>query len=226
MESGDRSLLALLLLAPVPTLGIAAVLLWLPGPIGRALFVAAKIWLLVLPVAWHLTVDSAPLSWSPPRQGGLGIGFAIGLVTAAVIAAAYLVVAGPGIDPTLLRRRVADMGLSSRRAFLAGALFWIFVNSVVEEYVFRWFVQSRCERLMRRVPAILTAAALFTAHHVVALATYFDPGVTVLASAGVFVGGATWGWLYDRYRSIWPGWIAHAVADVAVFTCGWLLLFA
>lgn len=225
MTARRRSILGLLLLVPVPTLGIAATLIWWPGPVGRTVFIAAKIWLLVLPVVWRLRVDKGRLSWSPPRHGGLGAGVMIGLGMAAVIVATYWTIAVPRVDPAALRAEVAEMGMASPLAYGLGALYWIFANSVVEEYVFRWFIQSRCEVLWPRPAAILASAAIFTTHHGVAMATYFNPGLTALASAGVFIGGATWSWMFARYRSIWPGWIAHAVADVAVFACGWHLLF-
>ena len=142
-----------------------------------------------------------------------------------LIVAACFLVAVPGLDPAMLRGEVVEMGLASPLAFILGALYWITVNSVVEEYVFRWFIQSRCENLWSRPVAIGVSAAIFTTHHVVALATFFEPSLTALASAGVFIGGATWSWMYSRYRSIWPGWIAHAFADVAVFACGYYLVF-
>jgi len=225
MTPRSRSLVALLLLAPVPTLGIAAALIFWPGPIGRTVFTAAKIWLLVLPVVWHLRVDKGRLSWSPVKNGGLKAGVLIGLGTAAVIVATCWFIAIPRIDPATLRVEVTEMGLASPLAFVLGALYWIFVNSVVEEYVFRWFIQSRCENLWSRPIAIGASATIFTIHHVVAMATFFNPGLVALASAGVFIGGATWSWMYTRYRSIWPGWIAHAFADVAIFGCGYYLLF-
>lgn len=226
MTSRSRSLFALLLLAPAPTIGIAAALIFWPGPIGRTVFSAAKIWLLVLPVVWHLSIDKGRLSWSPPKKGGLGPGILFGLGTAAVIVAAFWFIAIPRIDPAMLRAEVTEMGLSSPLAFILGALYWIFVNSVVEEYVFRWFIQSRCEMLWSRPIAIAVSATIFTTHHVVAMATFLEPSLTILASAGVFIGGATWSWMYARYRSIWPGWLAHAFADIAIFGCGYYLLFA
>ena len=225
MTNRQRSLLALVLLAPVPTLGIAAALIFWPGPVGRTVFAAAKIWLLVLPIVWHLRVDKGRPSWSPPNNGGLGAGALIGLATAAVIVAACFMIAIPRVDPAMLRGEVSEMGLASPLAFILGAFYWITVNSVVEEYVFRWFIQSRCETLWSRPVAIGVSATIFTTHHVVAMATFFEPSLTAIASAGVFIGGATWSWMYTRYRSIWPGWVAHACADVAVFACGYYLLF-
>ncbi len=225
MTSRSRSLVALLLLAPVPTLGIAAALIFWPGPVGRTVFAAAKIWLLFLPVVWHLRIDKGTLSLSPPKNGGLGAGLLIGLGTAAVIVATCWLIAIPRVDPAALHVEVTEMGLASPLAYILGALYWIAVNSVIEEYVFRWFIQSRCENLWSRPIAIAASAAIFTIHHVVAMATYFSPGLVTLASAGIFIGGATWSWMYVRYRSIWPGWVAHALADVAVFGCGYSLLF-
>lgn len=225
MTARNRSILALLLLAPVPTIGIAAALIFWPGPIGRTVFAAAKIWLLLFPVLWLLRVDKGRLSWSPPRNGGLWAGALIGLATAAVIVAACWFIAIPQVDPAALRVEVTEMGLASPLAYILGALYWIFVNSVIEEYVFRWFIQSQCDTLWSRPVAIIVSASIFTIHHVVAMGTYFSPGITALASAGVFIGGATWSWMVIRYHSIWPGWVAHALADIAVFGCGYFLLF-
>ncbi len=95
----------------------------------------------------------------------------------------------------------------------------------MEEYVYRWFVLRQSEQLFSAPWAILTSAAVFTLHHIIAVSQYLNPLHTVVASTGVFVGGVIWAWLYWRYRSIWPGWISHVLADVAVFGVGWWLLF-
>lgn len=225
MTKRTRSQLALLFLAPAPTIGIAAALSWWPGPIGQAVFTVAKIWLVAFPVAWLLLVDRGRISWSPPRNGGLGVGALIGLGMAAAIGATCWLVALPRIDAALMRSEAADMGLTGPMPYILGALYWIFVNSVIEEYVFRWFIQSHCEVLWTRPVAILVSAAIFTFHHTVAMSNYLSPGLNALASSGVFFAGAVWSWMISRYRSIWPGWIAHALADIAVFGCGYWLLF-
>jgi uncharacterized protein len=100
-------------------------------------------------------------------------------------------------------------------------------NAVLEEYVWRWFVFRKCEALVRiSWLAVLLSAALFTVHHVLALAAQFDWMITLAASAGVFLGGAVWSWCYLRYRSIWPGFVSHVIVDIAIFAIGWRLLFA
>jgi len=221
----NRALLALALLAPVPSLGTAAAMIIFPGPVGQTIFMAAKIWLLAFPALWYLAVEHGKPSWSPPRQGGLGAGLLTGLVTGAVIGLAAFVFGVFEMDMSLLTGEAEEMGLTTPRAFLLGALGWIFVNSAMEEYVYRWFIFSQCERLMPRYAAVLASAAVFTTHHVIALSTYLNPTLTAFASVGVFGGGVLWAALYSRYRSIWPGWISHIIADIAIFAVGWEILF-
>ena len=66
---------------------------------------------------------------------------------------------------------------------------------------------------------------LFTAHHVVSLRAHAGWDVTALGSTGCFLGGLIWSWLYLRYRSIWPCYISHIFADVAIYIIGWVIIF-
>jgi membrane protease YdiL (CAAX protease family) len=220
-----RALFALLLLAPVPSLGVIAAMVVAPGPVGQAMFLVAKIWLLVFPAAWYLVIEKGRPSWSPPRHGGLGTGALSGVVLAATIVGGALLVGAHQMDLGPLNEKVAEMGLSSLLPYLAGAAAWTLVNSLIEEYVYRWFVLRQCEALLPGPVAVVASAAVFTAHHIIAVGQYLDPVLTVVASAGVFGGGLVWAWLYRRYRSIWPGWISHVFADIAVFGVGGWLLF-
>jgi membrane protease YdiL (CAAX protease family) len=222
-----KAFLALLLLLPMPSLGTAAAMFWWPElTLGKLLFAASKLWLVALPVAWKLWADREPLSWSPARNGGFGIGAALGLVISIVIFAAYAIAQKLGaIDASLVADRAAKTGLNTLGIYLLGALYWITLNSVLEEYVWRWFVFRKCEVLIGGKAGVIVAALGFTAHHVIALAAQFNWPITLLASLGVFIGGATWNWLYLRYRSIWPGYLSHAIVDVAIFILGYRLIF-
>ena len=220
-----RALIALALLAPVPTLGVASAMILAPGPVGQAIFMGAKIWLLAFPAFWFLVVERGKPSWSPPLEGGLGVGLLSGLATAAVIGLAALAFGIFDRDMADLAGEVDEMGLTTPRAYLFGAMGWTFANSLMEEYVYRWFVFSQCERLMPRTAAVPASAAVFTAHHIVAMSTYLPVYLTALAGLGVFIGGCLWSVLYSRYRSIWPGWISHILADIAIFAVGGEILF-
>jgi membrane protease YdiL (CAAX protease family) len=118
------------------------------------------------------------------------------------------------------------MGLGSPAAYLAGAASWTLANALVEEVVWRWFVLKQLRTLLPGPLVVVGSAALFTVHHTVAMSAYLGPAQVALGSLAVLAAGACWSFLYLRYDSIWPGWISHVVADVAVFAVGWQLLFA
>ena len=220
-----QALVGLLLLAPVPTLGVWAAMVASPGPFGHGVFLIAKLWLLVFPAAWYLLVEKGKLSCSPPLRGGNLAGVLSGVVLAASIVLGAWLADVQHMDLAPLRAAASEMDLTSPAAYLAGAAAWTLVNSLIEEYVYRWFVLRQCEVLLPSPVAVIASAAVFTIHHVIALNQYLEPAFTVLTSAGVFVGGIVWAVLYHRYRSIWPGWISHVLADIAVFGLGWWLLF-
>jgi len=222
-----RPLLALLLLLPVPALGVAAGMFWWPeSGLGQTLFLLAKIWVLALPACWRFKVEGLGFSWSPARHGGFVPAALLGSLIAALIVGAFLLVRDWGwIDPEMIRGRAQLTGLANRAVYIGAAIYWITGNSLMEEYVWRWFVFQQFEKLLGGRAAVVASALGFTAHHVVAMAAQFDWKVNAVASLGVFTGGLVWSWLYLRHRSVWPCWLCHACADVPIFVIGWLLIF-
>jgi len=217
---------ALLLIVPAPSLGVwAAMIAWPDTGMGKTIFFACKAWMLALPVLWLLLVDRGRLSLSPARRGGFGIAVLLGLIISAVVAAAYLLLGRHWIDSAHVREMADQNGIGTPRLYLAGVAYWVLINSVLEEYVYRWFIFRKCEALMPSGVAVLGSAAAFTIHHVLALRLQFDWNVTILASMGILIGGAVWSWLYLKYRSVWPGYLSHAIVDIAVFAVGWLIIF-
>jgi membrane protease YdiL (CAAX protease family) len=216
-----------LLLVPFPSLGVAASMFWWPGSVlGQALFVLGKVWVVLLPLAWLFWVEQGRVGWSPPRLGGFGTAVLLGLVLAAFILLAYGVVHRLGwIDPGQVADRARQTGLGRFGVYLGGAVYWITLNSLMEEYVWRWFCFRQCEVLFGGIGGVFAAAAGFTLHHVIALAAQFSWPLTLAASFGVFCAGAIWSWLYLRYRSIWPCYVSHAIADVPIFVVGYWLIF-
>jgi CAAX protease family protein len=216
---------ALAAIVPAPTLGlVAALYVWPDTALGQIVYAALKLWLILLPVVWVVLVDRRRPRLVRPRRPGMAAGVVTGVVILAVIVAAYGLF-GSWIDSQALARQIDDVGLGSARVFLLGALYWCTVNSILEEYVWRWFVFTRCETLVPRFWAVVAAGLFFTLHHVLALAYYFDWRVTVIGSLGVFIGGATWSWLYLRWRNIYAAYVSHVFADLGVFGIGWYLVF-
>ncbi|MFW6032682.1 MAG: CPBP family intramembrane glutamic endopeptidase [Phycisphaeraceae bacterium] len=221
-----RSILALLLLVPAPTLGVLLGLTEEPTALSMAAFAGKKVWILALPITWLLLVDRARPRLPRPTRRGLAIGLGSGVAVFAVIVAAYVLVRGLWIDPGPVRDKLAALGLGNPLTYLAGALYWTLLNSLLEEYVWRWFTFTRCLRLMPMLAAAALSGTLFATHHVFALHYYFDWPIVLLGSLGVFVGGAFWCWLYAVTRDLWGAWLSHVLADAAIFAIGAHLLFA
>jgi len=202
-------------------------LFWIaPGTtIGYAGYMLGKAWLYGLPLVWLLLVDRGTLGWSRPRHGGLLIGAALGLAIAAAVWITFLFIAQPHVDAEMVRGLLEKNRLAEPLRYIGAAAYIATVNAVLEEYVFRWFIFRKCETLMRPWAATLVAALIFTAHHVIVLRAYFDWPITLLASTGVFAGGVIWTWCYLKFRSIWPGYVSHAIVDIAIFAVGWKIAF-
>jgi membrane protease YdiL (CAAX protease family) len=222
-----RAALALLLLVPFPSLGTAASMFWWPGTApGYALFVFSKIWVVVLPFLWLLWVERGRVSWSPPRRGGFRVAAVLGLSIAGFILISYAAAKAWGcLDPAQIAARAKQTGLDHLGTYVGGALYWVTLNSLMEEYVWRWFCFRQCEVLFGGFLGLFASAVGFTLHHIIALGGQFSGPVTLLASLGVFFGGAVWSWLYLRYRSVWPCYVSHAIVDMPIFLLGYWLIF-
>jgi membrane protease YdiL (CAAX protease family) len=221
------SLIALLLLVPMPSIGVlAAMYLWAGSPFGQTVFSLSKLWILLLPLLWIRLVDGKRWSLSKPKHGGLLVGIVSGLLISAVIVAVYVLVAGKMIDADALKKMAVEVGLSNVWIYLGATTYWVLINSVLEEYVWRWFVVEKLEEVVSgKLVAVLLSAAAFTLHHIIALLVYFSWPVVLICSAGLFMGGAIWSWFYMKYRSVWPGYLSHAIVDIAVFGIGYVLIF-
>jgi membrane protease YdiL (CAAX protease family) len=223
----NRAFIALLLLIPAPSIGTAAAMFWWPElPIGKIIFFLSKIWLVGLPLVWLLFVDKQKISASPARNGGFIPAILSGMFISLVILVAYwAAIYFNALDPITVADRAAKTGLNKPAIYIAGAVYWITLNSLMEEYVWRWFVFRKFEILVGGKMAVVASALAFAAHHVVALAAQFNWPITILGSIGGFIGGATWSWLYQRYRSVWLGYVSHAIVDFAIFVIGYRLIF-
>ncbi|MDE0574778.1 MAG: type II CAAX endopeptidase family protein [Candidatus Poseidoniales archaeon] len=226
MEERRRALIALILVGAAPTVSTLLSYGVGEGITSQAIFMLTKLWLLCVPIIWFLKVDSGTLSWSKPEQGGYAMSIGLGISMSIVMLLAWLLL-GDSIDANLLRDALEPVGLLDPKVYLIATVYWILVNSILEEYVFRWFLVTKSEILVGPgIPAIILSALIFVVHHTVALAIFGFPWwANLISSIALFVGGAVFSWLYVRYRSVWIPYIAHAICDIVVFGIGAIIIF-
>ncbi|QGX38318.1 CPBP family intramembrane glutamic endopeptidase [Permianibacter aggregans] len=225
MNNKARDLTAVALLAPAPTFGVLSALLFSESLLGSVLWAVAKAWMLLLPLCWWFWVDRQRVCISRPTVSSLLVGAGSGLLMAAAIVVAFWLVGVNDSQQQLVQNQLRDVGIVSPFIYLTMALYWCFINSIVEEYVFRWFIIEKSLPHLGRMMAVVLSATIFTIHHTVVVSFFLDLREVLLATAGVFSAALVWSWLYARYGNIWPAYISHILADVAIFVILYQILF-
>ncbi|MEG4074112.1 CPBP family intramembrane metalloprotease [Microcoleus sp. Pol14C2] len=224
---GDRkkALLALTLLVPAASIGIIAGLYIAPESWGQTLSVLCQVWLLIFPIAWSVFVDRKKLSFSLPKRQELLAGSIWGIFMLAVIVGIYSLFGQQWIDPVVAKEKAHQLGITSRNIYLIVEAYFVLVNSLIEEFTWRWFVCNKCQILIPGTKAIFLSSLFFTIHHIFVIAAYSDWQAVILGSLAVFTAGIIWSQSYLTYRSLWPSYISHAIADLALASIGWKILF-
>jgi len=224
-NQNSLALIGLILVAIAPSISVITGFALKAGLLAIIVFIFTKMWVFGLPAFWYLYIEKGEKSLSLPKNGGWKVSTLLGIGMLIVIFIAYFLLGEKLLKADELIEILDTVGLTVAWKFALAILFWVFINSVLEEYVFRWFITSKIEQLVGGVwIPIFLSAGIFTIHHTIALAYFIDPLGNLLASLGVFIGGAIFSWLYMTYRSIWIAWIAHAIADVAIFIIGWKMV--
>lgn len=215
----------LLIVAVAPSIGSLAGLWIFTGAIGSTIYAICKAVLYGVPtvVAWR-SVTGIDVRMGV-RAGMTPSGLLWGVVSGVVIGGGIVLLWFGWLDSILDTDRLLvvmkESGLERRSRYWLFAAWLILGNSLLEEFVFRWFVDSRLAGLgMKPLIAIPLSALVFTIHHVIVLAAFFDPPMVLAGSLGVFIGGLLWSWSLRRWKSLVPGWISHALVDLAIALVG------
>ena len=220
------AVIALLLFVPASSIGVTMALLIAPGAIGNGIFTAAKIWIVILPLLWTWKTNSAVLQFPRFNRQQVKVGIGLGLLMFVAIIVAYWWLGRQWIDLAAIKSKASEVGINSLNLYLAGFFYWSFINSFIEECIWRGFVYSQCAILMNSMVAVIVSAIFFTLHHSIALYGYtHNWSVVFLGSLGVFLAGTIWSFCYRIYGSVVPGYISHILADLAIGFVGWQLLF-
>jgi uncharacterized protein len=225
--SHNRSILALLLIVPAATIGALFSTKLAPGAIGQGVALWCGIWMLVFPLFWHLSFDRQQLRLRLNQNDGLLVGTTLGLIMFGTIFGSYWFIGKYWLDLADIRARVDLMGMNIPLMVFGFGTFQTLVNSLIEEYVWRWFVYRHCQVLWSKTWAIFICAGFFTLHHVVLMVAYCpDWRLVAIGSTAVFIAGVLWARCAKIYKSLLPSYISHLAADLALQIVSWHILLS
>ncbi len=207
---------------------IPSLALWLTtGPLEGSVLqlpvlIGSKIALVAIPVLYRNTADT----WSyKGSRGQLTIGVTSGLLLAGILASVYSLLSGL-LDLEQFRQGVGRLGVSSVTSYILMALFWSFINAFTEEVFWRWFAIGQLKKRFNPNGAIVVSAVFFSFHHGIATSLYFPVWMVVGAMFATCTAGILWGYMYHHSKSIFAPFISHVIADIAIFSFGYILMFS
>ena len=196
-----------------------------PGAMGKTIFTITKIWLVLIPWLWRLKIEKKAINLPKITSKQINLGLVLGLLMFGAILLAYWLIGQQLLDTAAVRSQAFAMGINSISIYIAGVLYWSFINSFIEECVWRGFVHRQCNIITPGLIAIIISAIFFTLHHIIALYFYLNHILLVIiASFGVFIAGVIWSACYQK-SGFWSCYISHILADLAIGLVGWHLLF-
>jgi uncharacterized protein len=221
----DRSILALLLIVPISSIGAVSSTVLVPGAVGQGIAIGCGIWMLIFPTSWHLLVERQKFKLMVSRDAGWLVGIILGILMFAVILGSYWFAGRYWLNIPDIRARVSQMGMNIPLMIFGFGTFQTLVNSFVEEYVWRWFVYRHCSLLWSSTRAVWISAGFFTIHHVILMVAYCDDWRLVAAgSIAVFSAGVLWARCAKIYNSLLPSYLSHLAADLALQITSWHVL--
>ncbi len=220
----------LILVGLAPSLGTLSALWWWPGTIGPSIYLLCKLVLYGVPTYFLMRTFDRESFLRGVRngiqKGPLVYGTLSGILISVCILILWFVFLSGAIDFSPLLNRMEESGMNQMWKYLAFAIWLSLGNSLLEEFAFRWFVDGRLRLLgFSYIWVLLISAGIFTVHHVLVLLAFFDTGPAMVFSMGIFIGGLLWSWMHLKWGTLIPGWISHALIDIAVLAVGFDIVF-
>ncbi len=147
----------------------------------------------------------------------------MGVLVVAAIFIGYYVCSGL-IDVNTVVGGLSRKENISRDNFIFVAVYICFVNSFLEEMLFRGLGFMVLKKYMKFWIANTFSAIIFSAYHVAIIGSWFSFEVFVLIIIGLALCGLLFNALDNRYNSIFPSWIVHLSANIAINIIGYMML--
>jgi uncharacterized protein len=224
-SSRNRSILALLLIVPGSSIGVISSTMLFPGSVGQGIAIFCGIWVAILPILWHVFVERQTLRLTLPNRHSLLAGIILGILMFQFILSSYWFGGRYWLNIPDIRARVSQMGMNVPLMIFGFGTFQTLINSFIEEYTWRGFVDRHCRIIWSNKLSLVLSAIFFTLHHIILLTAYCDDWRLVLVgSIAVFIAGVLWARCIQIYRSLLPSYLSHMAADLALQIVSWHIL--
>ncbi|MDN6385857.1 MAG: CPBP family intramembrane metalloprotease [Alkalibacterium sp.] len=156
------------------------------------------------------------------RRSDLKVALLLGAGVFSIIVMAYSILRN-FIDLSIIRESLtSNIGVTADN-FLYVAIYITLVNSLLEEFFFRGFAFLILKENTGRFFAYVFSALLFALYHVGMTSGWFHWSIYLLAMLGLFAGGCIFNYLNEKSESIYPSWLVHIFANLAINTVGFIL---
>ena len=183
--------------------------------IKLALFVIIPISLIVI------RKETSMLRFFKPNRKTLLPMLAFGVLMYAFIIGAYFLL-GEYFDLSDITSSLDEIGVTKNN-FIFVALYIAVCNSFLEEFIFRGFGFIGLIDKVGEKWACIFSAICFALYHITMMIGWYSIWLTALIIFALFVGGVILN-LFDRKcRTIYPAWIVHIFANLAINTIGMIL---
>ncbi|MET3288204.1 UNVERIFIED_CONTAM: membrane protease YdiL (CAAX protease family) [Brevibacillus sp. OAP136] len=175
----------------------------------------------MIPIVHGIGEGSLRARWSEAfaiwftRTEGIFVGIATGTVLClAALSGLYLLLQVVP-DKEQIRPILIRWGLS---ADWLGLFFTyiVFVNSLLEELMWRGFLLERLERVVAPMTAMLLSSFFYALYHVVIGTVLFGWKWGAVITGAVFCVGMMWAYMKRRHPPIYAVWISHLLADLGI----------
>ncbi len=170
---------------------------------------------------WHKEPGEGKKLFTPNRKDLL-LAVSLGAGVFAVIMVAYFFCRNFIDFGAIQSALTGGIGVTADN-FIFVAIYISLANSLLEEFFFRGFAFILLKKESNRLFAYLFSAVMFSLYHVGMTSGWFNIGIFLLMMIGLFAGGCIFSFLNEKCDNIYPSWLVHLCANLAINTIGCIL---
>jgi membrane protease YdiL (CAAX protease family) len=162
--------------------------------------------------------ETAMLRFFKPNKKTLLPMLAFGVLMYGFIIGAYFLL-GKYFDLSGITSSLDEIGVTKQN-FVFVALYIAVCNSFLEEFIFRGFGFIGLSAKIGEKAACIFSAICFALYHITMMIGWYSFELTALIIFALFVGGVILNVLDSRCKTVYPAWIVHIFANLAINTIG------